>query len=88
MLPRGLWRPQPAGEIIEREADRLAVIVDASIDEIARRDPAPGFERNDALRTRLIHELRCNGEIHDPALMRDLARVWGLASHPVTEAGR
>ncbi len=78
----------PAGEIIEREADRLGAMVDECVGEIARRDPAPGHERDDALRARVVHELRCNGTIHDPALLRDLAQVWGLTSHIATEASR
>ncbi len=85
MLPGGPPRFNPAGEIIEREADRLGAMVDECVGEIARRDPAPGHERDDALRARVVHELRCNGTIHDPALLRDLAQVW---ASPVTSRRR
>ncbi len=78
----------PAGEIIDREADRLAAMFDTCIREIERRSPASRSERDDALSTRVTHELRCNGRIHDPALMRDLVQAWGENGHTVTEAGR
>ncbi len=67
----------PAGKIIDREADRLAELAQLCSDEIARREPQSEPEADDALMIRLQQELIGNGRIHDPALIRDITTTWG-----------
>ena len=69
-------RFNPAGNIVDREADRLAGLFGACAEEIARREPRSERDSDEILTTRLMHELVCNGRVHDPALMRDIARAW------------
>lgn len=60
------------------EEARASWIADRIEREIASRIPNADSEddRDDILSIRVQHELRCNGRIHDKALLLDISRAW------------
>lgn len=78
----------PAGEILDREADRIGAMLSDCAEAVAARTPSSDEDRDEALFVRVSHAMVSNGCISDRALMRDLVQSWGENGHIVTGAGR
>ncbi|TXM64444.1 hypothetical protein FV226_26500 [Methylobacterium sp. WL12] len=73
-----------AGDLLEREQERVAEIRDRIAAEIDRRQPANERDANTQLETLIRHELMCNGDLRDPAIRARIEATWGVA--PTSDA--
>ena len=73
-----------AGDLLEREQERVAEIRDRIAAEIGRRQPAGERDTNTQLETLIRHELMCNGDLRDPAIRARIEAAWG--SPPAIDA--
>ncbi|TXM63967.1 hypothetical protein [Methylobacterium sp. WL120] len=74
-----------AGDVLEREQERVAEIRDRIAAEIARRQPTGPQDADTQLETLIRHELMCNGDLRDPAIRARIEVAWGSApAHDAT----
>ena len=74
-----------AGDVLEREQERVAEIRDRIAAEIARRQPTGLQDADTQLETSIRHELMCNGDLRDPAIRARIEAAWGGApAHDAT----
>ena len=66
-----------AGDVLEREQERVAEIRDRIAAEISRRQPAGSQDADTQLETLVRHELMCNGDLRDPAIRARINATWG-----------
>ena len=69
-------KDEAASRLLDEEYQRAALIRDRIVSLICSRRSKDDSDRDETLIVRLLHELLCEGKVHDQALLADINAAW------------